>query len=267
MKNNIGLLVASSALIGSFFIAGTAFAAGPGMHGAPGANKPGVFGTVSAINGTTLTVTSKFGLKDSGDNKTTTTTTTYTVNAANATVTKGNASSSVASIAVGDTVAVQGTVSGTSVTATTIRDLPAGQAGGVGMMGRGQGMKNGGDASSTPSIIQGNGQPVIGGNVTAVSGNTLTVTTAKGGVIYTVNAAGATIEKGGIASSIANIAVGDNVIVQGAVSGTSVTASSIVDSAPHTANATSTPGSEPKGFMGGMMGAVGGFFQRLFGFI
>ena len=38
------------------------------------------------------------------------------------TVTKNNTASSVASIAVGDTVMVQGTVSGTNVTATTIRD-------------------------------------------------------------------------------------------------------------------------------------------------
>ena len=90
--------------------------------------RPGVTGTVSAISGTTLTVTSK--KMERGMNKAGTSTpaasVTYTVDASNATVTKNNTTSTLSAIAVGDTIMVQGTVSGTNVTATTIRDLPAG---------------------------------------------------------------------------------------------------------------------------------------------
>ena len=88
----------------------------PGTFGTTGAHaKNGVMGTVSAVNGTTLTVTSKgFGKSP--------TATTYTVDASSATVTKSGTASSVSVIAVGDTVMVRGTVSGTSVTAKTIMD-------------------------------------------------------------------------------------------------------------------------------------------------
>ena len=74
----------------------------------------GVFGTVSAISGTTLTVTSN--AQNGG------TATTYIVDASSATVTKSGTASSVSAIAVGDTIMVRGTVSGTNVTAKTIMD-------------------------------------------------------------------------------------------------------------------------------------------------
>jgi hypothetical protein len=189
------------------------------------------------ISGNTLTVTSKgFGQN--------TTATTYTVDATNATVTKMGVSSSVSSIAVGDMVMVAGTVNGNSVVATTIRDgLP--QAGEMHQ-------KN-----TTPpvSIIKGNGQPVIGGAVTAVSGNTLTVTN-KSKVTYTVDMTNATVEKANAASSVSAIAVGDNVVVQGAITGNAVTATSVIDG-----GATVT---SPK--KGGFFGSIGNFFHNLFGF-
>ena len=84
-----------------------------GWSGRGGAGKmtpPAVFGTVSVINGTTLSVTSKAS-KNS-----------FTVDASNATVMKNNATSTLGSVTVGDTVVVMGTVSGTNVTATSIRD-------------------------------------------------------------------------------------------------------------------------------------------------
>lgn len=76
--------------------------------------KPAVRGSVTAISGMILSVTNASS-------------TVYTVDATNATVTKINGTStpltiSVANIAVGDTVSVVGTVSGTSITATSIRD-------------------------------------------------------------------------------------------------------------------------------------------------
>ena len=160
----------------------------------------GVFGTVSAISGTTLTVTSN--AQNGG------TATTYIVDASSATVTKSGTASSVSAIAIGDTVAVQGTVNGTSVTATSIRD----------------GVMTGG--------MRGNGNGVFG-TVSAISGTTLTVTSnaQNGGTAttYIVDASSATVTKAGATSTLSAIAVGDTVMIQGTVSGTSITATTIND--------------------------------------
>lgn len=84
-------------------------------------HKPAAFGTVTAINGNLITLTSK--IKGA--------TTTYTVDASSATITKGIGTSTtaiaVSGITVGDRLVVQGTVSGTAITATTIRDGLAAQ--------------------------------------------------------------------------------------------------------------------------------------------
>ena len=228
---------------------------------------PGIFGTVSALNGTTLTVTSKGfpgrGMKGGANTTTTTpptiTTQTYTVDASGATVMKAGATSTVATIAVGDTVMVEGTVTGTNVVAKTIRDgVPA-----VGIRGE----KNGNENGNIGSIIEGNGQPIVGGAVSLVSGNTITITN-KSNVSYTIDATSAKVEKDGVASTVSAIAVGDNVIAQGTVSGNSVTATSVIDNTKVANNATTTAGTttntvpQKKGFFG----AIGGFFGRLFGF-
>lgn len=99
----------------------------------------GIFGTVSALNGTTLTVNSKRA----------TTTTTYMVDATNATVFKDKATSTISAILVNDTVVVQGTVTGTNVIATRIVDakLPMFMNN-----GKGNGWKNG---TSTPPMMHG----------------------------------------------------------------------------------------------------------------
>ena len=93
-------------------------------------------------------------------------------------------------------VMVQGTVSGSNVTATMIRD-------GVGMTGRG-GFSFPGRATSTATNatppIQGNGEPVIGGSVTAINGSTLTVTNASN-VTYTIDVSNAKIVKNGVTSN------------------------------------------------------------------
>jgi len=242
-------------------------AASGGMH--RGGATPGVFGTVSAVSGSTLTVTAKMR-----PNATSTPSTVYTVDASNAKIYKGSATStvSISSIAVGDAVMVQGTVSGSNVTATVIRDGVGGMMGqpGSGMPG-GKGFGGRGGASSTKPmpltpVIQGNGEPVIGGNVTAISGTTLTVTNASN-VTYTIDAGSSTIIKNGTSTTLSNIAVGDGVIVQGAVNGTSVTASSVIDQGVKGTNTSSTgeSGSHGGGF-GGIFSAIGGFFQHLFGF-
>ena len=334
IENKIGYLVAGSMLLGSLLVVGTAFAAGPGFGGRMGGHAPGVFGTVSSVNGNTLTVTSKgFGQN--------TTSTSYTVDATTATVTKNGSASSLSNVSVGDNVSVQGTVSGTNVTATTIRDGMTGRGG----MGRGMGQTPGvfgtvasvsgntltvtskmgpsgstgmtytidatnatvtkaGASSSVSSItvgdtimvqgtvngtsvtatsirdgmpqgqkshtnvttvIKGNGQPVIGGNVTVINGSMLTVTN-KSNITYTVDATNATVEKGNIASSTSAIAVGDNVVIQGTVSGNSITATSVIDGGSNTATANSTNGTLSTHQSGGFFGGIGNFFHSLFGF-
>jgi hypothetical protein len=200
------------------FMSGTAFAAsitpmiggnessesGNRPIGTVGMVRPAVIGTVSAINSNTLTVTAKNWMRSRSTTAAPTTVTTYTVDATNATVTKNGATTTLSAILIGDTVQVQGTVNGSTVTATAIRD------------GVGQGMMKGGierQKSLLPqtSPIQGDGQPVVGGSVTAISGATLTIMN-KSNVTYTINAASTTIVKMGTPSAtFSSIAVGDTV--------------------------------------------------------
>ncbi len=230
--------------------------------------KPGVFGTVSAINGNILTVTSKGGLggprpMTSGKTSvapTAPTPVTYTVDATNATVMKNNATSTLSAIVVGDSIVAQGTLTGTNFVATTIRDgLPTMMGGGKGQNGNDNGNGDGkGHATSTPLFV-GNGQPIVAGNVSVINGSSITVTN-KSNVTYTVDASSAKILSGqNSAATIANIAVGDSVVVQGTVNGTAVTATTILDQAK--------PATTPKkGMMGNFFGGIGSFFGHLFGF-
>ncbi|MDE1874589.1 MAG: hypothetical protein KGI79_00095 [Patescibacteria group bacterium] len=232
---------------------------------------PGVFGTVTAINGTSLSVASMgFGPNAA--------TTTYSVDASNATIFKGDATTTVSGIATGDRIAVEGSISGTNVTATIIHD---GFGTGRIMHGDGQGDDQGrgigpmgpegemGEASGTAALIKGNGEPVVAGTVSSVSGNVITITTGSN-TSYSVDASSATIVKGNSSSSVSSISTGDFVVVQGAISGTNVTASSVIDHAAQPANAengTSTPNGAPEHKGGlGFFGAIGGFFRHLFGF-
>lgn len=196
---------------------------------------------------------------------TTTPATVYTVDASNAQVIKNGASSTLSSIATGDMVMVQGTVNGTNVAATMIRDGMPGSMGGheFGPGGRPMPM-----TARGTSPIQGNGEPIVGGNVTAVNGVTLTVTNASN-VTYTVDATSAKIVKNGTSSAIASIATGDNVIVQGTVNGTSVTASSIIDQGSGSqTNSGQGSGASAGGSHStfGFFGAIGNFFKHIFGF-
>jgi hypothetical protein len=197
--------------------------------------KPAAMGTVTAVNGDSITLTDK----QSG--------TTYTVDATNATIKKMSASSSAASVAgtsstasaastsrtrptpttitvsdivVGDTLMVQGTVSGTTVTATSIMDgQMMGGRGGFGGHGGGRG-------------------PGVQGTITAVNGTTLTVT-GKNGTTYTVDGSAATASKMETIS-VSQLEVGDTVGIEGTVTGDAVTAQNIMDGMPqHQASTTS----------------------------
>lgn len=214
----------------------------------------GVMGTVASVSGNTITVTQKAGPQS-------TTSTTYTVDATNAKIDKSGATGTISSIAVGDTVMVEGTVTGTNVVATTIHD---GVPQGIGMGGQ-HGMQN------AAPVIQGNGQPVVAGSITAINGSVLTITN-KSNITYTVDTTNAKIAVKNVLSTISGLTVGDSVIVQGAVNGTSIAASSVTDNGTMHAVATSTAntvGGAPKahgGFMGGFFGGIGDFFHGLFGF-
>lgn len=255
MKRSIGVSLISTLAAGILLVGGTAFAQttssiGHGW-GHMGNRPPGVFGSVTAVSGGTLTVTSKGVGQDAQ-------TTTYTVDATNATVTKNGQSSAVSAIAVGDTIMAQGTVSGTTVTATTIHD------GAPQNFGRHGKKSQGTDATTASALPQGNGQPVIGGTVAAISGNSVTVTN-KSNVTYVVDVSSATVTKDNASSSVSNIAIGDTVIIQGAVNGSAITASSVIDhGAVQTGSATSD--ASHLGFMGGIFAPLGGIFHRIFGF-
>jgi type V secretory pathway adhesin AidA len=260
-------------LLGSLALTGTAFAQaapvpvvgrGPGsgpIHA--GMAHSGIFGKVTAISGDTLTVTSTGRIWPGGPMRPATTgtptptptpsTTTYTVNASGATVTKNGTASTLSAIAVGDTVIVQGTVSGTTVTATAIRD-------GVfpGIPGAPKGPK------PTP-VIQGNGEPVIAGTISAMNGDTLTVSN-KSNITYTVDATNATISVKNAKSTLSAVSVGDNVVVQGTVNGTAVTASSVIDQGAAKTSASGSGSTSGTKGMGGFFGSIGSFFKKIFGF-
>ncbi len=155
---------------------------------------PGVLGTVTAIGTTTLTVQAgKEG-------------TLYTVNTVDATIKMpGKGDSSFSDISVGDTILVQGDISGTTIDATMIVN------------------------AKTPkgTRIQKN-LSGIAGTVTVVSGTTLTVK-GKNDITYTVDADSARVRHDGDEdSTLSDITVGDTVIVQGTVDKTSVDASVII---------------------------------------
>ena len=210
-----------------------------------------VFGTVSGINGNTITVTST-----KGPSATVTTTTTYTVDATNAKIMKNNIAGTVSSIVVGDTVMVQGTVNGTNVVATTIRDgqLNKGMRGGLGS-------PSGNQLGTSP--ITGTGQPIVAGTVSSISGSTIMITN-KSNVSYTVDATNAKIVQGQNTILPSNIAVGDMVVIQGTVNGNSVTASSIIDQNKPVSTTTTSGNTEQQ--HQGFFGSIGSFFARIFGF-
>lgn len=163
------------------------------------ARAPHIGGTIAAINGTTLTITG--GQNHSG---------TYTVNAANAKVTKDGAAATLASYAVGERVMVEGTIDGTNITATNISNQKGfGKGGGRGMRGKGHGVM---------------------GTVSAVNGSTITLT-GPDGASYTVDASSANVQKM-VAGALTDVVVGDRIGVHGDVSGTSVKATRIMDDMP-----------------------------------
>ena len=235
-----------------------------GMRG--GEFRPVAIGTVSSINGTTLTVVGKKNIGSDervpdvtdGNNFATTT---FTVTATNAQVRKNNATSTLSSIAVGDMVSIEGTISGTSVTATVIHD---GAIRGFGMKAEGKagGMMGVGRQASSTIMMGGNGQPIIAGKVSAISGAILTITN-NSNVAYSIDTTNAKITQGNTTISLANIIVGDTILAQGTINGTSVIATTVMDQTNHSTTNISTT---TQNIRKGMFGGLGQLFMRMFGF-
>ena len=253
-KKYVSLLVAAGFLSGFIFslpaLADTVTAGNAPHRNSNGDDKRGVgihrqmgvFGTVVSISGTTITVNSQVRPNS------TSTSVVYTVDASNSKVTKNNATSTVSSIIAGDKIIVQGKIDGTNIVATSIRD---------GMPVKG----NMSDGQKRNPAFQGNGQPVVGGSVTAISGTTLTVTN-KGGVVYAVDATNASVQKNNATSTLADVSVNDVVVVQGTINGTSIVASSVIDHGNVPASSTENKQEKSKSFFGG----ITSFFSRFFGF-
>lgn len=177
----------------------TSFRGGMGMMAA---HAPHVEGVITGISGTTITITAD---EHEGGG-------TYTIDAANAKIMKDGASATLADYVVGDDIFATGTIDGTNVVATVIRNGDKG-FGPDGFKGR-----------------RGGKGPGVVGTVSSVSGSTLTVT-GPDGKSYSVNAEGAVVQKM-VAGSLSDIVVGDRIGVQGSVSGTSITAAHIMDDLP-----------------------------------
>ncbi len=174
---------------------GLASAQSGGMMGVT-QGTPHVGGVITAINGSMITIAAN---PNHGGG-------TNTIETSGATFTKASAPASLSSFAIGDKIRATGTLNGTTLTATAVTDMPAFGIGGRGGHGKGHGVM---------------------GEVTALNGSTITIT-GKDGQSYTVNAGSATIQKM-TTGSLSDIVVGDTIGVQGAVSGSSVTATMIMD--------------------------------------
>jgi preprotein translocase subunit YajC len=148
----------------------------------------GTTGTVTATSDDSITIKASNG-------------TTYTVDISDAQIRGATANS----IENGDKVYIQGVTNGTNIVATLVIDGKA----------------------KTAAPSDDDKRTAVVGTVTAKSGSTLTVL-GKNGMSYTVATANAMIwADGSQSSSVSNIDVGDSVIIQGTISGSSVTAAKV----------------------------------------
>ncbi len=194
----------------------------------------GAFGTVTSISGNTLTVSQTIRI-DKKSNATTTKI--YTVDASNAKIIKAGATSSLSSILIGDRVSISGTVNGTNITAKMIRVVMP-------------------EVKALKNEFVWNGQPVVGGKITSVIGNTILITNGSN-VSYTIDASNTKIFINGATSSVANLKVNNEIVVQGTVNGNNITATSIISHQ----NVNNIP--KPNT---GFFGKMKNFFGHFFGF-
>lgn len=116
-------------------------------------------------------------------------------------------------------------------------------------------------SSARPVLaMAGNGQPVVMGSITAINGNSLTISNASNAT-FTVDASNAKIWIKNRALTLSNLAIGNTIVVQGTFNGSNVTASSIMNPRAPAQNQNDASKNEK-----GMFGGMGNFFAHLFGF-
>lgn len=163
-------------------------------------HKNTVVGTVSVVSGTTINLNA-FNMHSS-------TTSQYTIDASNAAVFKGGATSSLSEIVAGDKIVVRGAITGTNVIATKIRNVESMKH----LRGH---YKN--FASSTDKVRA----KFTLGNVVAVDGDRLTIVDKghrdNATTTYNVITGGTTtFKKAGKSATLADVTVGQFVMVAGA---------------------------------------------------
>lgn len=215
-------------------------------------------GVVTSVGINTIMVQAKQG---------TSTTATFTVDVTNAKIFKDKATTTIASILVNDTVLVLGPVTGTSVVATAVYDgkLPVVIEK---IKEERQEVRKDRRDDRRADRMMGSG---VAGIVSAISGNTISVIgrmgTSTATTTYAVDATNAKFYKDKATTTIASIVVGDKVLVEGTVSGTSVTATAIYDGKlPLNGKALGAQAEIANGEGKGFMGKVSGFFKNLFRF-
>ncbi len=214
MLSLLATVVSASALIATTVSAASLTASAPKPFERHRPKAPTIIGTVTAINGSSLTLTTKDGKV-------------YTVNDVSAQVTHGfgpNAQTlTVADIKNGDAIGVIGTISGTTVTASTIID---------GWLNPNNTIHGQHEAASKekprPDMVglkespdHQPHTPLIHGTITALSGNTLTINVRgedKNTSItpYSVTTTNSTlITKDGQNASLSDLSANQMVIVEG----------------------------------------------------
>jgi hypothetical protein len=152
----------------------------------------GAVGTVSAINGTSITLAGKNG-------------TTYTVDVTNAKITKAKSVIQPSGIAVGDTLFVGGTLSGTSITAKVVMDGVLEGSGAHHAAGQ-----RGNFSIGTVSAINGSSFTI------SIKGRQHATTTPAVAASFTVNTTSSTtFKEGGQASSLSSLTIGQYVAITG----------------------------------------------------
>ena len=224
MKNNkLALIITGGTIVGSLLLGGTTYAATqpsltPRNERRLTAMRPSVIGTVSTVSGTIINVTDQKGIV-------------HTVDTTNAQITTGFGSTTksitVSDISIGDAVAVVGTASGTSISATSVRD--------------GVKFPSGLPQNALPARFHMKGSimyasstiPRFVGTITAISGSTFTIQVpnhkphtrfsgmASGSststpIIYTVVTTNSTVfMKDRQLDSLADLAVGQTALITG----------------------------------------------------
>ena len=212
-------------------------AAGQGQGALPGGM--GTRGTIASIDGSTITLTAD--LSDPGGTSSgSASTSTVTVTTSSDTVVTETVAGTASDIAVGDTVRVEGTTSGTEIAAVEVHDLgtedlsalAGGGGGGTppsdGDMPAGMTPPDGmtaPDGTSGGQSGPGGGMGTVG-TVTARSGSTLTVEGTDGGT-YTVTLADDTSVVVARTITLSDLAVGDAITVTGTTSDGTVAATAI----------------------------------------